>query len=61
MNILSKLLSPVAAVVISALLPLTALAESDESQNRHGYGSHSDLNVTYQDETIPPHPNGNDR
>lgn len=61
MSILSKLLSPIATVVISALLPLTALAENDENQNRHGQGPHSDINVTYQADSIPSYRSGSDR
>ncbi len=52
MRILSKLLSTVAAVLLSALLPLTAIAETDDGESKYRHGqqaSHSTSDIVEDD------------
>ena len=46
MRILGKLFSMIAAVVLSALLPLTAIAENSDSESKHGYSQQTHLNTS---------------
>lgn len=46
MRILGKLFSMIATVVLSALLPLTAIAESDDSESKHGYSQPTHINTS---------------
>nr|WP_297457201.1 hypothetical protein [uncultured Halomonas sp.] len=45
MKLLGKLFSMIAAVVLSALLPLTVMAESD-SESKHHYTQPTHLNLS---------------
>ncbi|SDK97607.1 hypothetical protein SAMN05661010_00645 [Modicisalibacter muralis] len=45
MRILGKLFSMIAAVVLSALLPMTAMAESD-SESKQDYRQQTEMNIS---------------